>query len=315
VRAGSSGIVRPVKRRLDPGLFLLLTPVLWGASFPATKIVLRHVAVLPFMFWTRTLGFVTILAWVPFARGRSATRDEARRALLPGAILGALMVVGFSLQTAGIARTTATNAGFITGLYVVLTPLLGAVAFRHTVARSAWFAVAVSIVGLALLSIADLGHVRLHAGDLLVLAGAVAWAGHITAVGHFSPRHPARVLALAQMGFAALLHLALAAPGGLRPGHVVEASVWPLLIVTGVLGSGVAFTIQVVAQRTLTPSRAVVLLAGEAIVSAAASAVWIGERLEAHQWVGAALVIAAMALSEVSARRADAPPFEPAAVP
>ena len=247
-RAGPSGIVRPVKRRLDPGLFLLLTPVLWGASFPATKIVLRHVAVLPFMFWTRTLGFVTILAWVPFARGPSATRDEVRRALLPGAVLGALMVVGFSLQTAGIARTTATNAGFITGLYVVLTPLLGAVAFQHTVARSAWFAVALSVVGLALLSVADLGHVRLHAGDLLVLAGAVAWAGHITAVGHFSPRHPARVLALAQMGCAAVLHLVLAAPGGLESGHVAAASVWPLLIVTGVLGSGVAFTIQVVAQ-------------------------------------------------------------------
>jgi len=304
-----------VKRRLDPGLFLLLTPVLWGASFPATKIALRHLAVLPFMFWTRTLGFVTILAWVSLARGPGAPRGAVRRALMPGFVLGALMVVGFSLQTAGIARTTATNAGFITGLYVVLTPLLGAIAFRHSVAPSTWLAVAVSVVGLGLLSVADLGHVRLHAGDLLVLAGAVAWAGHITAVGRFSPRHPARVLALAQMGFAALLHLVLAAPAGLQAGQAARASMWPLLILTGVLGSGVAFTIQVVAQRTLTPSRAVVLLAGEAIVSAAASALWIGERLRSHQWVGAALVICAMALSELSARRAEAPPFEPAAVP
>jgi drug/metabolite transporter (DMT)-like permease len=304
-----------VKRRLDPGLFLLLTPILWGASFPATKILLRHVGILPFMAWTRTLGFLTILAWVPMARRQEASTERFRRVVGPGALLGGLMVVGFTLQSAGIARTTATNAGFITGLYVVFTPLLAAIAFRLPVARSSWLAVGVSMVGLALLSIADLRSIRLHAGDMLVLAGAVAWAGHITAVGYFSPRYPAWMLALSQMGFAALLHLALSVPGSLQAGRILDASAWPLLIVTGVLGSGVAFTIQVVAQQTLTASRAVVLLAGEAIVSAAASAVWIGERLSPHQWTGAVLVLVAMGFSELSARRYGTPPFEPAAVP
>jgi len=288
--------------------------LLWGATFPATKIVLRHVGVLPFMAWTRALGFLAILAWVP-AVHRKEERDRLRAVLGPAALLGALTLVGFTLQSAGLARTTATNAGFITGLYVVFTPILAAAAFRYRVPGSAWLAVALSVAGLALLSIHDLRSLKLHAGDLLVLAGAVAWAGHITAVGYFSPRHPGWMLALGQMGFAALYHTLASLPGGLQTDRVLSAPVWPLLIMTGVLGSGVAFTIQIVAQQTVTTTRAVVLLAGEAIFSAAFSAVWIGERLSFHQCTGAALVLAAMAFSELSARRSAALRFEPAAVP
>jgi drug/metabolite transporter (DMT)-like permease len=288
--------------------------LLWGATFPATKIVLRHVGVLPFMAWTRALGFLAILAWVP-AVYRKEKRERLRAVLGPAALLGALMLVGFTLQSAGLARTTATNAGFITGLYVVFTPILASAVFRYRVPGSAWLAVALSVAGLALLSIHELRSLKLHAGDLLVLAGAVAWAGHITAVGYFSPRHPGWMLALGQMGFAALYHILASLPGGLQTDRVLSASVWPLLILTGVLGSGVAFTIQIVAQQTVTTTRAVVLLAGEAIFSAAFSAVWIGERLSFHQWTGAALVLAAMAFSELSARRSAALRFEPAAVP
>ena len=305
-----------MRRRADPGLLLLLTPLLWGATFPGAKIALRHLGVLPFMSWTRTLGFVTILLCLPLLRRAGGEGGGGlREVLVPGMLLGALMFVGFTLQSAGLARTTATNAGFITGLYVVFTPVIAALALRQRAPGTVWLAVAASAVGLALLSIQDLGAIRLHAGDLLVLAGAVAWAGHIAAVGRFSPRYPAWMLALAQMGFAALLHLVASAPGGLEIPQAVAGSVWPLLILTGVFASGVAFTIQVVAQRTVTAGRAVVMLAGEAIFSAAFSAVWIGERLSVHQWVGAALVLAAMAFSELSARRSPAERIEPAAVP
>jgi drug/metabolite transporter (DMT)-like permease len=293
-----------LRRRVDPGLLLILTPVLWGATFPATKIAIRTLPVPAFMAWSRTLGFLAILALLPVLR-RAETHDRrpARSALVPGLILGVLMFVGYVLQTEGQARTTATNAGFITGLYVVFAPILGAALFRQPLTRTIWVAVLLSVVGLTLLSVRELDESRVHTGDLLVLAGAVGWAAHITAVGYFSPRFPAWMLAVGQMGVAAALHVSLAAATGLRVTEAASASVWPLLALTGVLGSGVAFTIQILGQRTITAARAVVLLAGEALVAAAVAAVWIDERLAGHQWIGAGLVLAAMAYSELSARR------------
>jgi drug/metabolite transporter (DMT)-like permease len=302
-----------VRRRIDAGTLLLLTPVVWGATFPATKIALRHIPVPPFMAWSRLLGFLAVLAMVPLIRRAGGGHGRHLREVLgPGLILGGLMFVGYVFQTEGQARTTATNTGFITGLYVVFAPILAAVFLRHRVARSVWLAVLLSLAGLSLLSVRDLGDIRLYAGDLLVLAGAVVWAGHITAVGHFSPRFPAWMLSLAQMGAASLFHIALAAATGIHLREAASIDVWPLLLLNGILGSGVGFTIQVLAQQTVTPGRAVVLLAGEALFAAFFAALWIGERLSVHQWIGALLVLAAMGYSELSARRPKGALVDPA---
>jgi drug/metabolite transporter (DMT)-like permease len=306
-----------VRRRLDPGLFLLLTPILWGATFPATKVALRDLSVPSFMVWARTLGFATVLAAWPFLR-RRAPLDEGglRPVLLPGAVLGGLMFAGYLLQTEGQARTTATNAAFITVIYVVLVPVLTAIVFRGRVPWASWAAVGISLVGLALLSITSFDTVEVHFGDLLLLAGAVCWAGHIVAIGRYSPRFSALGLSLAQLGFAAAFHLVLALSlTGLQAGTAFSADVFPLLVVTGILGTGVAFTIQVVAQAEVSATRAVVLLAGESIVAALVSAAWLHERLALHQWLGAALVLGAMVGSELHARRRAPIPIDPAAVP
>jgi drug/metabolite transporter (DMT)-like permease len=306
-----------MRRRLDPGLVLLLTPAMWGATFPATKIALRHLPVPTFMAWSRTLGFLTVLAALPLLR--RAGRDEdvpLRTALWPGLLLGSLMFVGYLLQTEGQARTTATNAGFITGTYVVFVPILAALVFRRRVPRSAWLAVLVSVAGLASISVSELDDVQLHAGDLLVLAGAVGWSGHIVAVGHFSPRLPPWLLSLSQLGAAAALHVVAAVVTGIRLQDSARGDVFPLLVLTGVLGTGVAFTIQVVAQQTVSSTRAVILLAGESLFAALFAALWIGERLALHQWAGAVLLIGAMIYSELAARRIRARvAVDPGAVP
>ncbi|HEX2032206.1 MAG TPA: DMT family transporter [Actinomycetota bacterium] len=288
---------------LDVGWALFLTPVLWGATFPAAKIAIRTVDVLAFTGWSRLIGFLTVLAALQLMAGGQVHARDLRRALGPGALLGALIFGGYVLQTLGLERTTATNAGFITGLYVVFTPVLGLVLFGQPAGRLAWAAVAVSVGGLALLSVQDLGALRAHPGDLLVLASAVLWAAQVVAIGRLTERHSVILLSLGQMGFAAALHLVVAAPGGLD----VEgaADIWPLLVVTGVLGSGVAFTLQLLAQRELSPPRAAIILAGESVAAAAFAFAWLGERLLPHQWAGAALVVAAMVTSELGARRAD----------
>jgi drug/metabolite transporter (DMT)-like permease len=239
------------------------------------------------------------------------TSASLRRAAGPGLLLGALIFVAYILQTEGLARTTATNAGFITGLYVVFTPILALGLFGQRAGRAAWVAVAVSVLGLALLSVPSLGDLRPRSGDLLVLASALAWAGQAVAVGRFARRHPSSILSLAQMGTAAALHLLTTAWTGLRPAAAVDA--WHLLLITGVLGSGLAYTLQLIAQREVTATRAVVILAGESVAAAAFSAIWLGERLAIHQWMGAAIVLGAMALSELGARRAAALRLEPGA--
>jgi drug/metabolite transporter (DMT)-like permease len=288
--------------RIDPGILLFLTPILWGATFPAAKVGLEAIGVFPFMFWTRFLGFLTILAAVPLL-GKHFTRRSIRRVIGPGLLLGSLIFLGYVLQTEGLARTTATNAGFITGLYVVFAPILGLILFRRRTGRATWAAAGVSVVGMTLLSIPALDDVRLRFGDLLVLAGAVAWAGHVVGVGYFADRHDSVLLSLAQMGATALFHLVAVIPLGLRVPDTGE--VWLMLLITGVLGSGVAYTLQVVAQQTITSGRAVIILAGETVSAAAISYVWLGERLEPHQWIGAGLVLVAMVISELTARRAE----------
>ena len=285
------------------GVILLLTPILWGATFPAAKIGLERIGVFPFMFWTRLLGFVTILMAVPIVARGQVSREAIRGVAAPGVLLGALIFVAYVLQTEGLARTTATNAGFITGLYVVFTPLLGLALFRRGVRSAAWGAGLVSVLGMALLSVPALDDLRPRSGDLLVLASAVGWAGHAVGVGYFAGRHPTILLSLAQMAATAAFHLA--ALGFTEARAPDNGEVWLMLLITGVLGSGVAYTLQVVAQRTITATRAVVILAGESVAAAAISYVWLDERLLAHQWAGAVLVLAAMAISELSARRAD----------
>jgi drug/metabolite transporter (DMT)-like permease len=305
-----------VKRRVDPGVLLLITPLLWGVTFPGAKLALDHLPPFAFMAWTRGLGFLSILVLIPLLRGASDEPTPRLRTVIgPGLLLGALIFVAYLLQTEGLARTTATNAGFITGLYVVFTPILAAAAFRQHVPRAAWVAVAVSVVGLALLSVRDLGAIRVYLGDVLVLAGAVAWAGHIVGVGHFSPRFPAWLLSLAQMGATATLQLVAVVGVGLHAREAVSLPVWPLLILTGVLGSGVAYTLQVMAQQSVSPVRAVVMLAGESLFAALFAAIWIGERLSLHQWGGAILVLGAMAFSELAARRPAVQRVDPASVP
>ena len=154
------------------------------------------------------------------------------------------------------------------------------------------------MLGLGLLSIRD---GRLRTGDLVVLAGAAAFAGHIVAVDVLVERYAAVPLALAQMAASAALTAAIAVPAGPQAGEV--ASLWWIFVLTGVLGSGIAFSVQVMAQRSLSPVRASIVLASEALMAAIVAATWLGERLSAWAWVGAAVVLAAIAISELHPRR------------
>lgn len=283
------------------GLLLLLTPVIWGATFPAAKVALRHVTPWTFVAWSRGLGLLAIAVVLLVRRPPRAAWTPG---LVPaGALLGGLMTAGYVLQTVGINHTTATNAGFITVLYVVLAPAGAALIGRHAPDRVDVLCLTVALAGLALLSLRGGGF---RAGDLVVLASAAAFAAHIVAVDVLVDRYPAAPLALAQMAASAAITAAIALPAGPQAGGV--ASLWWIFVLTGVLGSGIAFSVQVMAQQSLSPVRASILLGAEALVAALVAAIWLGERLSARQWIGAAAVLAAIALSELYPRGAPAPP-------
>jgi len=294
-------------------IFLFLAPIAWGVSFPASKVALGALPAFPFMAWNRLLGFLTVFCALPWIARKQVSWAALRRVALPGVFLGGLLFVSFTLQTWGIQRTTATNAGFITGLYVVVTPVLMLVLFREPAGKWVWASVAISVVGLGLLSMLQPRLSKPGLGDLLVLGGTLGWATHVITMGKLAPKHPVVLLALAQVGATTLMHVVAAVPSG---AHVQAAgSVWPALLVAGVLGSGIGYAAQAMAQTQITPSRAAIVLAGESVVAAVSSAIWLGERLKPHQILGAALLVAAMVLSELRARRPEAARLDAGAAP
>lgn len=269
---------------------LLCGAALWGITFPAGKEALSVLGVPAFMAWSRVLGFLSVLLLAP-----GVPRDEWRRGLPLGSLLGVLLFFAYLLQTFGLERTTATNAGFLTGLYVVGTPLLGALIYRRLPSRRVAAAVGLSTLGLALLSLRGWSF---SSGDSLVMLSVIFWSLQILAVGRGSNRDPV-VLIVIEMGVAAALHLAVVG-FSLQPGDAAE--VWPNLLITGVLGTGLAYLVQIIGQRRVAPTRTAIIYTGEPVFAALSSAVWLGERLDVRGWLGATAIIAAMLVAETAPR-------------
>jgi drug/metabolite transporter (DMT)-like permease len=220
-----------------------------------------------------------------------------RDGLVAGLVLGALLSLGIGLQTAGLERTTVSSTGFITGLYVVLTPLFGLALFRTRISVEVWLGVALSIGGLALLSGVPSGS---RLGDLLVLASSAAQALQIVMVERYANRHDAVGLTLVQMAtcFVAFLVIALAL-GDLSVPR--GWTVWGALLVTGVFASALGYLIQIWAQRRISAARIALVFALET-VWAGIFGYWLADdRLGWLGWGGCALILAGIVLAEPAA--------------
>jgi drug/metabolite transporter (DMT)-like permease len=211
--------------------------------------------------------------------------------------MGAFLTAGYVLQTLALERTSASNAGFITGLFVVFTPLLSAFLLRERIGLVAWLAACASAFGLFLLS----GTNGLNSGDALALAGAVAFALHILATSRGVRDHDTGALLVVQLAVCGLFCLAVA--GG--DGHLEappDASVWWALAVTALLASALAYFVQTYAQRHAPPARTALILASEPAFAGLFGYLLAGDRLSALAWVGAALIMAAILAVEVMPR-------------
>ena len=277
-----------------PLLALIAVTAIWGVTFVQVK---DAIDVYPlFAFLAVRYAIATgVLAVV----GGRRVLTLGRSGFTAGAVLGGLLGLGIGLQTAGLERTTVSSTGFITGLYVVFTPLFGLLLFRTTVGLEVWAGVVLAVVGLALLSGVDVGS---PGGDLLVLASAAAQALQIVMVERYANRYDVIALVLVEMSacFAGFLVIALA----LGQLEVPRGwTVWGALLVTGVFASALAYLIQVWAQRRISAARIAVVFSLETVFSGIFGYWLADDRLGWLGWGGCAVILAGIVLAEPTAAR------------
>lgn len=277
--------------------------ILWGATFVLVKDALRDASPLLFNLLRMTLAAIA-LALV----NRRHLRDLSARSIAAGAVVGLFLAAGYQFQTAGLARTTAAKSAFITGLVVVFVPLLTMIPILRPASSPApGFAAIIGALlafgGLVLLTTpagTSLSRIftSIGIGDLLSLICAIAFAGHLLALAHTSPKIAIPQLATLQIAFAALLMLVTLPLGGPLYLTVTPRLVVALLI-TGLLATAAAFTIQSWAQRHLPPTHTALVLTLEPVFAGITSFLFLGERLNTRSIAGALLILAGILLTEL----------------
>jgi drug/metabolite transporter (DMT)-like permease len=292
-------VVNPSGRRAHGAL--VAAAFVFGTTFVVVKDGTDDLTVPAFL----AIRFVAaVLVLLPFAR----LRPEQRRPVLKGgAVAGTFLLIGYLLQTTGLRTTSTSNSAFITGLFVVFTPLISAVVFRRFPARPTSVGVALATLGLFLFTGA---HFHLSGGDALTLGCAVAFAGNIVTIAHLAPRLPTIPLNVAQLSVVAAG--SLVATGFTGVGKATAGATLGALF-CGVVVSAVGFTLMVFGQSRVPPARSALLLALEPVFAGILGYV-VGDRLPALAFVGAGLILLGIVVSEVGpnfyrpATRADNAP-------
>lgn len=278
--------------RPKANLILLFVALIWGSAFVAQNLGMKAIGPFAFTGLRFLLGALVVLPLAQREYRRLAQRGQSfnRREWLGCIGLGGLLFFGAAFQQIGIVSTTVTNAGFFTALYVPLVPLIGWLLFRHLPHWSVWPASAGCIVGTFMLGGGELS--ALNTGDYWVLASTVFWAAHVLFVGRVAAEKGAPItVAITQFvvcGVLSLCWAALAEPVSLAQ---VQAAGWSI-IYAGVLSVGVAFTLQVVAQRHTHAADAAIILSAETLFAALAGALFLAESLSALQLGGCLLILA-----------------------
>ena len=279
-------------------LMLLLTALIWGIAFVAQRSGMDSIGPLSFQTARWLLGFLTLLPLVLYRRKRlgGAFRMPSRKAVMA---CGLTLTAASTLQQIGMTTVPAGKAGFITALYVVLVPVLGIFLGRRTNRRT-WIGVALAITGLYLLS--SIGSLSVSVGELLVMGCALVYSLQILSVDHFAPGCDGVALSCLQFLTAGILPL----PFALLLEHpqwsqFVDARI-PLLF-TGVMSSGVAYTLQIMGQKRTPPALASLIMSLESVFSALFGAILLGEAMTGRELTGCALMLAAVLLSQLPSRR------------
>jgi drug/metabolite transporter (DMT)-like permease len=282
---------------------LMLTALIWGAAFVAQRLGMEHVGPFTFNGIRFALGALALqpLIWkMQQTRQREGggTGVPSGRIMRCGLLAGCVLFAGAALQQVGIVYTTAGKAGFITGLYVVMVPLFG-LFLGNRAGAGTWIGAVAAAAGLYLLSVNE--DFTIAYGDVLELIGAVFWAGHVLLISRLSPGMDGTdAVKLAASQFVVCSALSLGFGIALEPITLagISGAAVPLLY-GGLMSVGVAYTLQVVAQRDADPAHAAIILSLEAVFAAVAGYFMLGEVLALRALIGCGLMLGGMLLSQL----------------
>jgi drug/metabolite transporter (DMT)-like permease len=294
-----------MNKNLKGSLILLLCAMIWGFAFSAQDMAAEHVPVF-------TVGAVRSLVATVFLAAVIAVIDKTtgsgrflfsrkknpltRRELLGGAACGAALAIASAFQQAGLTTSGPGKAAFITAMYVVLVPILTALLFRRKTPLHLWIAVGISLVGLALLTLGD--DLSLAVGDILLLICAVCFCGQILLVDHFLPGSDGVRLSMVQFASAFVFNTVFALLFEEISFAAIGEAILPLLYL-GVMSSGCAYTLQIIGQRYCKPAPAAILMSTESLFGVIGAALFVGEVLAPREYIGCAVVFAAVILSQL----------------
>jgi len=265
---------------------LLSVSVAWGLAFVVMKPAIERQSVNNFLFTRFVLAVLAMILIRPQVV-KLFTKDLLLRGFGAGLFLG----VGYIFQTLGLANTGAAVTGFVTGLYVVLTPLFAAVIFKERISKTVWFYVFLATIGLGLLSIHGFS---VGYGEFLVFLSAIAFAGHITALSKWSAGRDVYAMTITQLIMCAILTGIACSIEGYSPPP--DYGVWAVVIFTAVFCTAIAFIVQTWSQVHMSATKVAVILTMEVVFAAVFAIIFGGERLTLQSAIGGVLVVVAMYL-------------------
>ena len=282
---------------------LLLTALIWGFAFVAQRSGMQNIGPFAYNGVRFALGAATLVPLLVLGKRRAASAPSPvgpslRWRLGAAGLAGLVLFAGASLQQVGLVTTTAANAGFITSLYVILVPLIGICLGRPTGLRI-WIGAILAVAGLFILSVG--AGFTMAPGDLLQLVGAFFWAGHILLINRLVGQMEALEIAVGQFATCSLLSLAVALIREPTPFAGLAPAAIPILY-GGLLSIGVAYTLQIVAQKTAHPAHASIILSMEALFAAIGGVLFLHEPLTPRLVLGGLLMLAGMILSQLEPR-------------
>ncbi len=287
------------KKTFRSDLMLLLTSAIWGFAFVAQLKGMEYIGPYLYNGIRFALGSVSLLPLIYFLNRRNSSKKEKSKLerkgiFLAGLLAGSVLFLGASLQQVGLQYTTAGKAGFITGLYVILVPIVGLL-LRHKTGVPTWIGALLAAIGLYFISVR--GDFSISKGDLLILSCSVFFALHVLTIDYYSKKIEPVLLAAIQFAWCALFSIIIAViREPILLDSILSATV-PILY--GGLGSvGTAYTLQVIAQKDAPPAHSAIIMSLESVFAVIGGIVFLAEGMTSRGYMGCALMLAGMLASQ-----------------
>jgi len=287
---------------MKSNILLLITAMLWGFAFVAQRSGMEYLGPFTFNAIRFALGGISLIPLLLFNQHRKFKNKKFlplltdKMLLKGGAVAGIIIFFGASLQQGGIVYTSAGKAGFITGLYIILVPILGLILKQKTSLRT-WIGAFVAVLGLYLLSVRN--DLSIGLGDLLVLASAFFWAAHVLWISRISRKTDPIQLAFFQFMICSILSFIIALVNEVSTLQNVFDAAIPILY-AGVVSVGIAYTLQVVAQRDAHPSHAAIIMSLESVFAVIGGWIVLNESIAFRGLIGCSLMLAGMIISQIN---------------